>query len=344
MKNHDENTKSPFTHRLGLFALGVLLAMLLVWLGDFVLDDIGDIPSKNPVVTTTPADLQQLLDRRGQIAEELRAREDERRYIEGSTREAQNTLNQLLKLQASRRAAASPGEQAMFQESQRLFLANQKQIQGLLQETMELRRRQRELDTKIQEKQRELSAARAPILRAHRRLLALYKLLFIAPFLVVGCLLFAKARGTHHAALVYAFDAAVLYLLFSIIYEHMPPAYYKYVFTAMGIVVVVAAMLFMIRQVTRPDARWLRQRRGDAYHAAQCPVCRYPIVGDDMRSVVPPKHLLKGRGPLVKPGATTFAYCCPGCGTQLFEPCAACGKLRHALLPHCLHCGAAKEA
>ena len=182
--------------------------------------------------------------------------------------------------------------------------------------------------------------ARAPILRAHQRRLALYKLLFMLPFLVVGSILFAKGRGSHYVALVYAFDAAVLYLLFTIIYDHMPPEFYKYVFTALGIVVVFSAMLFMIRQVTRPNARWLRQRYGDAYHAAECPICRYPIVGDDMRSVMPPKRLLKGRGALAKPGATLSEYSCPGCGTKLFEPCAACGKLRHALLPHCLHCGA----
>ena len=34
---------------------------------------------------------------------------------------------------------------------------------------------------------------------------------------------------------------------------------------------------------------------------------------------------------------------CPCCGSVLFEECASCHKIRHAMLPSCSHCGAEKD-
>ena len=124
-------------------------------------------------------------------------------------------------------------------------------------------------------------------------------------------------------------------------HEYFPSRYFKYIITIALIIVVVRLLVYVIRQILHPKRDALLKQYREAYERFLCPVCEYPI------RTGPRKWLYWTRRTvhkvLLQPGAGAAqdAYTCPSCGNSLFRPCAACGNIRHTMLPHCEHCGAA---
>jgi len=233
----------------------------------------------------------------------------------------------------------------VFADSQRIFLSNQEQVQAVMERILGLKAEKRDAEKELREVREEVGEVRRPLVERHRNKIAMLKFAFLAPFVIVGCWMFFRKRGSNYVSLVYAFDAAVLFLLMTVIHEHFPRRYYKYMFIAMAIAVVVGVLLFIIRQSTKPSRKSLLQRYREAYHAARCPVCHYPIVGENLRSIVPDRRIGRKLPPtLVVEQEGARVYSCPACGTRLFDRCAECQAIRHTLLPHCIHCGAESEA
>ncbi len=335
--------KGPKLFRLGVYVFSALLTLLLIWLGTFVLGDIDIIRTPEIANQELLAKRDQLTDTLDETARAIRVEEDTLNHLRQSTEATQQTLNQLLDLwgkSLDQKQSLSPEEQAVFARSQELFLNNQERLQEVLSRIQELRAKQRSTEEALEDVRDRIAELQRPVHERHRRRLAMLKFAFLLPLCLVGAWLFAKMRGGNYASLMYAFNVAVFYLLIAVIHEHFPRAYYKYMFLAMAIVAVAAVLIFLIRQFTRPSASWLLARCREAYHAAKCPMCQYPIVGQNMRSVMP-RRPRRGASPETAQGTTT-EYTCPGCGTKLFELCTNCQNLRHSLLPHCIHCGAEK--
>jgi len=343
MNHTHQPAKGPKLHRAAVYVLSFLLAVLLIWLGRFALGDIDAV--RAPEIGDT-----QLRDRQNEFEEKLEelnralnVEQERQAYLRESAQSSQETLDQLLDMRRAsldKNLPISPDESKAFAESQRIFLRNQEQVQAVMERILELRAEKRTNEEGLRDARERLAAARTPIVKRHRQKIALFKFLFLAPFVALGVWLFIRKRGSSYGPLVHAFNAAALILLLTVIHEHFPARYYKYMFLALAIGVVLLALVFMIRQFTRPTKKWLEQRCREAYQASQCPVCRYPIVGKDMRSAAADKRLLK-KAPLLAPEPEIARpYRCPACGTQLFDRCAGCQELRHTLLPYCLHCGA----
>lgn len=337
-----KTASGPKRYRVGIFLFSMILTVLLLWLGNFVLSDIAHLP---------PPKVQDkaMLERRDELSEEnsrlkFELSEAKRRSkaLSKSTRSSQTTLNQLIELHKSTLAqegALSEQAQAAFNTAQENFLRNQEEEQVVLAEIEALDAAERANQKALNAAQQSVRDAEWKISQRHRRKVAFWQFLFLTPFVLLGVAVFKKYRATPYSSLVHAFNLAVFILLTTVIHTHFPSEYFKYMFLAVAIVLVAGAMVYLIRQLIRPDKKWLLQRYREAYHSAQCPCCQYAIVGENMRSVVPDKRLLKRNGVLEIQGSVE-EYCCPSCGTRLFHRCEHCESLRHTLLPHCVRCGA----
>jgi predicted RNA-binding Zn-ribbon protein involved in translation (DUF1610 family) len=337
--------KGPKLFRFGVYFFAALLTLLLIWLGLFVLEDIDRIEAPKISNKDLLAKRDQLNVTLDETARAIQVEEETLNHLRQSTDATQQTLNQLLDVwrrSLDRDRTLTPDERAVFARSQELFLTNQEQVQEVLNRIQELKTKQRETEQARQEIFEQIADLERPLHEQQRRRLAMFKLAFLLPLSLVGGWLFRRMRGRNYAPLMYAANVAIFYLLIVVIHEHFPRAYYKYIFLTVAIVAVLAVLVFLIRQFTRPSASWLLTRYREAYHAAKCPVCQYAIVGQNMRSVV--GHKPRRGAATESAQGTTSEYTCPGCGTRLFEKCGSCQNLRHSLLPHCIHCGAEKPS
>jgi predicted RNA-binding Zn-ribbon protein involved in translation (DUF1610 family) len=97
-----------------------------------------------------------------------------------------------------------------------------------------------------------------------------------------------------------------------------------------------------MRAYPKPD--WLLKQYREAYEHFLCPACNYPIRRGPLRYLFWTRRTLRRlRIPTQAGAQADEPYTCPACGTVLFEECPSCHAVRHALLPVCSKCGAARE-
>ncbi len=351
--------KSPWTHRFLMLFFSLVLGLLLVWLMSRLIDQVGEWPGPSygeleqsrlaPALVETEKRLkgeQADLHRR---IEERRARQT---LLRDSTDNSQRTMNQLLELHrlSLEKGVIPPAEgQKALAEAERLFLANQAQYQGLSEEAARLDAEVRTLDEKIRDHQEALDHARSPIRQEYERLLRHHdakvgaaKLAVLVPLMAVALVLFIKKRSGSYALPVYAFGLAVLAEVLLVIHEHFHTGYFIYVLILAAIAVVVRAIVYLVKVMRSPSAAWRLARYRQAYATFMCPICGFPIRRGPMKFMVWTRRSLKeSPAPTTLPDARADEpYTCPACGTRLFEECAACHAIRHALLPACERCGA----
>lgn len=351
--------KSPWTHRFLMLFFSLVLGLLLVWLMGRVIDQVGEWPGPSygdlEQSRLAPALIETEKRLKGEQAD-LRRRIEDRRarqtLLRDSTDNSQRTMNQLLeihRLNLEKGVVPTADGQKALAEAERLFLTNQAQYQGLSEEAARLDAEVRTLDEKIREHQETLDQARAPIHQEYERLLERHyakvgaaKLAVLVPLMVIALALFIKRRSGPYALPVYAFALAVLTEVLLVIHEHFHTGYFIYVLILAAIAVVIRAIVYLVKVMRSPSAAWRLARYRQAYATFTCPICGFPIRRGPMKFMVWTRRSLKeSPAPTALPDARTDEpYTCPACGTRLFEECAACHAIRHALLPACERCGA----
>jgi len=168
------------------------------------------------------------------------------------------------------------------------------------------------------------------------------KLAVLVPLMAVALALFIKKRSGPYAPPVYAFGLAVLAEVLQVIHEHFHTGYFIYILLLAAIAVVVRAIIYLVKVMRSPSAAWRLARYRQAYATFLCPICGFPIRRGPMKFMVWTRRSLKEPpAPTTLPEARAAEpYTCPSCGTRLFEECATCHAIRHALLPACERCGA----
>jgi hypothetical protein len=171
---------------------------------------------------------------------------------------------------------------------------------------------------------------------------AAIKIGVLTPLIVLGGWLFARYRSSPYAPMVYAFGVAVLAKTFFVMHEYFPSEYFRYILILSALAVIGWLLARLLSIVARPSRDTRLKQYRESYDAFLCPVCQYPIRRGPLRFMSwTPRSLRRASKPLV--GVSDEPYTCPSCATALFEKCTNCGGTRHALLPACEHCGAAKE-
>jgi len=340
-------------HRYAMWFFTFLLTVLFIWCGQFVLRDIDSIPRPNLAELERAAVGDTLFDEKKgletavkELDRAIAAKEERRASLKDSTDESRTTMNQLMEIQKER-IERTDEEKAYFAESQRIFLANQKQLQAIITELQDLRSEKRDKqyalgkvnDTISEKKKSAQDDYNDAKKRWNRKTLAL-KLVFIVPLVVLGAWLFTKKRSPKVSNIIYAFDIAAMWLLIQVIHHHFAFKYAKYIFVLSAIVVVIVILLYLVRAMLKPSMKRLLRKYEEAYRDNRCPVCGFPIQQGKVTYLLPGKRFLRKTVPVpVYEQAEPQPYTCPLCGTDVFAKCGQCGRIRHSLLEYCAHCG-----
>jgi predicted RNA-binding Zn-ribbon protein involved in translation (DUF1610 family) len=339
--------------------LTLALAVLFFWLLGFVVDDIESAPGPDFATVERQYVSAELTERQQKVENELAELQREiegkqrRRELAGDTSEnLQRTINQLLELQRlsiEKSVAMSEAEKENLSASLKQFLAAQAGYQELNQAIGDLTGRKLALEDKLRQIERQIGEQRKPaqeqynrLWEAHRLRLAGYQLAVLLPLLVLSGVLWITRRGGIYNPLLAAVGGATLLKVALVMHEYFPSRYFKYVLIGALMLIVAWLLVRLIRAVAFPQRQWLERQFREAYERFLCPRCEYPIRTGPRRFLYWTRRTVHK----VLPGAASVAeetpYICPNCGTSVYETCPACGKLRHALLPHCEHCGAEK--
>jgi predicted RNA-binding Zn-ribbon protein involved in translation (DUF1610 family) len=355
-----QKNKGPWRHRVLVGVFTVLFSLLIFWLLDFAVGDIGNIPGprrediENKFLSQDLIKQRELIDKQvGDLDREISAQKERQSLLRDSTTRYEATLTQLLSLQrsnAQKGVSTGPGQQQALAQSVSLFLSNQQKDQALSEDILRLTEQERQLD----ERKRELEDKLAPqrksaneeidrLQRHHNRKLAGFKLLLLIPLLVIAVFVIAKRRTGIYGPLVYGAGIAILAQTSLVIHECFPTRYFKYVLLSAAILAVGYTLVWLLRMMRTPKPSLLLKQYRDAYEAFFCPVCDYPIRRGPRRFLFWTRRTVgKIVFPAERQAADEGAYSCPACGSRLFEQCTKCGGTRHSLLLYCENCGAEK--
>jgi predicted RNA-binding Zn-ribbon protein involved in translation (DUF1610 family) len=352
-------SKGPWINRFAIRLLTVVLGILIFWLLGFLVEDIESIEGPEYDAIEARHVDKSLVEKKEaqekQIAELTRQidnQKESQRLIGASSENLQKTINQLLELQKlgiEKNIGFSDTEQANVASSLNLFLENQKKYQELNQSLSELLRQKQDLENEKKASERRIEEQRKPAReefnrenKKHRLKLAFLQLAVLLPLLAIAAVLVTKKRSSIYYPLYLAFGIATSLKVASVIHEYFPSRYIKYVLITALLLAVGRLLIYFIQTIAFPKTQWLLKQYREAYERFLCPVCEYPI------RIGPRRFLFWTRrtvNKLVVPNQGVNQeepYTCPSCGTALFEQCSSCQKIRHALLPHCPHCGAEK--
>lgn len=352
-------TKGPWKHRILVSLLTMVATVLLYWLLDFAVGDIGSAPGpswteyERAHLDPQAVKEQQDLDGRAdEIRHQIESRHERQELLRRSTDASRETMNQLLEMQRlalQQGVKPSAAEQAALADSQQLFLQNQRAFQSLNDDIVGLSEQGAQVQARIARQGKVVEERRAPVraefdrlARRHELRTASLQLGFLLPLLIAAGYAFLRWRGASLAPLVFAAGIAVLAKVAAVVHQYFPSRYFKYVALLAVLVVVVRLLVALLRAAAHPGRDWLLKRFREAYEQFRCPRCDFPIRRGPLR------FLLRTRRGTVNLAGTTSSesdlgpYTCPACGAAVYEECSACHAVRPSLLPWCDRCGAEK--
>lgn len=351
--------KGSWGVRFFIVVLGIILGFLFFWLLSFIENDIGRIKSPDWEGVRREFVRQDIDDNRNALQMEvsrLNRRIDtlreQQQMLKSSTSSYQNTMNQLLSIQKQsiEKGQEFPAESVTtLKESQTAFLENQKKDQQFTQDILVLveQRQQKEDElSNISEMIRTLEAdareKQDTLWKKYRFKVAVLKLLFLVPVFLVVSFLFMRYRTGPYWPLVWsAFIAAFVKIAF-VAHQYFPREYFKYIALLVIIAIVLRFLIYLIKLIIAPKKDLLIKQYQQYYDKYLCPVCTKPIKAGPLRYAY-----WKKKATVLAPQGTDLAqqqpYTCPSCGTNLYDKCDRCGKIRHTLLPYCEHCGTEKQ-
>lgn len=353
-------SKGPWRHRVLVGVFTVLFSILIFWLLDFAVSDIGSIPGPKREDVEKRFLSQDLINQRDAINKQIEeldrnmsAQRERQSLLRDSTGRYQATLTQLLELQRAntqKGISNGQGQQQALAQSMSLFLSNQQKDQvldddilRLTEQERHLNDRKREIEEKIEGQRKNANDELERLQRSHDRKLAALKLALLVPLLGIALFVVAKKRIGIYGPLVYGAGLAILAQTALVIHECFPTRYFKYVLLSAAILAVGSMLVWLLRMVRSPKLSLLLKQYRDAYEAFFCPVCDYPIRRGPRRFLFWTRRTV---GKIVFPSESQRTddqtYSCPACGSRLYEQCTKCAGVRHSLLPFCENCGAEK--
>ncbi len=359
----DKKSKGAWIHRFAIWIFTLVLTVLVFWVLGFFVNDIRSMRGpdygtieKSFVDKNLIAKQTSLVKQIADLARRIGNQTEKQRIVGDSSRNLQQTINQLLelrKLGMEKGIEFSHAEQANFTNSLNLFLDNQRKYQELSQDISDMLEHKQELVRAKDLTEQEINKQRQParneynaLSRKHRQNLAFLQLAILLPILLAAVIVIIRKRSSIYFPLFLAFGAATLIKVFLVVHAYFPSKYFKYILIGGLLLVVARLLIYFIRSIAFPKTEWLVRQYREAYERFLCPVCEYPI------RIGPRRFLFWTRRTVNKVVIPTERadrpdqeekYTCPSCGSELFEECSSCHKIRHSMLPHCSHCGAGKE-
>jgi hypothetical protein len=328
------NENTPRGLRWTIRGLSVLLLFLFVWLEGFIVGDIDRMegPSARTFTEASvePETRQRARSLQVSISSLQRevARLEELKANRIETRDSANaTLNQFksqYQFAIERNEQPSEALTAALDKAQDSFLEASTAFEDANQRIAELQEQIHTAEVEAALAERALQGEQArgdseyrKAYAAHRFKVAAFKMLVVVPLFLGAALLTARRKGSMFGPIYQALLVATFWWVGVVMFEHFPREYFKYIAIGAATLIVLAFLVRSLRNAAKPQDEVLLRRRREAYQAARCPECAYPV-----------------------PAETGEPMACASCGIELFERCTACEAVRHALLPHCRSCGA----
>ena len=358
--NNNTKSKGTWIHRFVIRLFTFVLAVLVFWVLGFFVDDIRSIQGPDyAAIEKAHVDkdlvaLRVSLEKQiADLSRQVENQTEKQRVVGDGSRNLQQTISQLIELQKlglQKSVAFSDTEQANFTTSLNLFLGNQQKYQELSQAIANTLERKQGLIREKEKTEKEIEKQRQPAREAfnalnqkHRIRLAFFQLAILLPLLGVAVLVIIKKRSSIYFPLFLAFGGATLLKVTLVVHEYFPSKYFKYILIGGLLLVVGRLLIYFIRSIAYPKTQWLVKQYREAYERFLCPLCEYPIRTGPRRFLFWTRRTVNKTVLPSDQGAQEENYTCPSCGSCLFEECPACHKVRHAMLPSCLHCGAVKD-
>lgn len=351
----------PAFLRWGIYLLATVLTFLLIWLLGFVLADIGDLKGPDFSVVSRGHVSPALTERAGALEREIReidgqvGRQQEiQQNLQRSMSNARETMQQMMglhRLSLEQKVTPSDTEREALATSQKRFLDAQERfeqaneaIRKSNQAKYDLGQELKTVRSQIDEQHRPARQEFDQRSRRHRFRVASLKLAFIVPLFLLASWSVYRFRESPYRPVCFAALGATFWKLGTVMFDHFPREFFKYIAISAGLLIVLAFLVWMLRRSVRPSRLAQLRRFREAYSAHHCPICAHPIARGALKYAVWTR-----KGPkLMAPGAAApgpaeeSRYACPSCGTLLFEKCEQCSAARHSLLPYCEGCGREK--
>lgn len=331
------NENMPRALRWTIRLLTAVILLLFVWLEGFVIADIDSLPGPDRSALVESGVDPELTTRSGQL--------------EGEIATLEIRVLQLEELKANRTEARQSADATLrqFTEQQRFELEQDRVPSKVLEEALDAARASflaasesfEEANAQVATLQSEMSGLRSELRTvreriagqralgekqyhvqwiAHRYKVAAIKLAFVVPLFLLAAYQNARRRGTLFVPFTRSLLLASFFWIGVVMHDHFPAEFFKYIAIVAAIVIVSVALTRTLRTAARPRPDVKLRRRREAYLNLRCPECAYEFPEE--------------------PGDVAS---CAACGVDLFTTCEDCGKSRHALLPHCRHCGSESD-
>lgn len=351
-----KKTQGTWLHRLAVRLFTIAFAVLFYWLLGFFLDDIqssqgvsySDI-EKQYVDKSLVEKGKELEKQISSLKRQMQSQKEKKTVLSESSANLQQTINQLLELQKlgmEKNISLSQTQEQTLASSLNLFLENQKKFQTLSEKEAELveqvqvvSQEKTQVDQTIDKQQEPARKEFSASTSRHRIYTALYQFAILLPILLLSVAVIVKKSGSIYFPFYLSISLATALKMAWVAQEYFPEMFTKYLFILVLLMIVGWLLIHFIRAIAYPKAEWLFKQYREGYESFFCPVCEYPIRTGPRRFLFWTRRTLKKLLVPATEKQDEEAYTCPACGSTLFEECDACHKIKHALLPHCQHCG-----
>lgn len=350
-----KKAKGTFLTRCILLLLAGAFGLLVFWSASFLLDDLRsmDRPEHRTFFDQhTDESLNQELQSLKAKLKELDHQHDlinqQRGFIKDSSQSLKITVDNLFNLKSKGQDLISGAQfgqvlatldkviaiQDEFKQTAELYLKT-------TNERFELNKQMRALEVRIEDERKAIQKLYDEALHDHRVKTATIQLGILIPLTIICSVLWVKKRESIYSLIYRAAALAIYWKTFEVLQANFPERYFKYIVMVVLLLLVGWGFVRLMRRQVKPQVEALLKQYKQAYERFLCPVCDYPI------RTGPRKFLYWTRRTVHKTvlsansatAATEECYCCPSCGTHLYEKCESCGKVCHSLLPNCQHCG-----
>jgi predicted RNA-binding Zn-ribbon protein involved in translation (DUF1610 family) len=361
VKSTNQDVAAPVTLRVGIYLLSTVLTFLLIWLLGFVLRDLGNLKGPDfrevsgrhvdPALAERVAALERQI---GELDLQVGRQREIQQNLRQSMDNARETMQQMMslhRLSLEQKVTPSDTEREALATSQKRFLDAQERFEQANEAISQSNRSKFDLNQEVKSVRSQIDDQNRPaqleydrLLRGHRLQVASLKLAFIVPLFLLASWAVYRYRRSPYRPVTYAVVLATFWKLGTVMFDHFPREFFKYIAISAGILIVVVFLIWMLRRSVRPGRLTRLKRFREAYAAHRCPLCAYPIARGALRYAV---WTRKGPKLVTPTNAATRpeeppTYACPSCGTKLFAKCEHCGSVRHSLLPYCDACGREK--
>jgi predicted RNA-binding Zn-ribbon protein involved in translation (DUF1610 family)/Na+-transporting methylmalonyl-CoA/oxaloacetate decarboxylase gamma subunit len=351
-----QKAKGSWGVRFFIVVLGITLGLLFFWLLSFVEQDIGSVKKpdwekiRREYVSEQMDDNQKHLRKDVEsLNRQINALKEQQRTLGSTISSLRTTMNQLLAIhqQYIDKGEEVPAEsrqtlgekEAAFLESQQKDLEYTERISVLIEQRQQKDDGLTTASEQIKSLEEDASEDQKERNKKFKFRVAVMKLSFLVPVFLAVSFLFMKYRTSAYWPLVWAAFISAFIKVGVVAHKYFPEEYFKYIAWVVITAIVLRILIYLIRLVVAPKKDLLIKQYQQFYDKHLCPVCTKPIKAGPLRYAA-----WKKKATVLTQAADIEQqpYTCPSCGTNLYDKCGTCGKIRHALLPYCEHCGTEK--